>query len=209
MSKPTPEELLAAYAHRPGDLSAEERREVEALLARSPAAAREVEDDRDVLLRIAELPAEGTEPAWEDLERSIRVACADEPPGLWARMLASLRGWKPAAGLGAGLVVAMAALLLWLGRSDREVPVARTTPDGEAAPPEVAQALAGLEAPDGDELDDDGEAIAAETDETLADWGALAPGDGALDDTDLAWLDTLDDAELDAVAAWLDAQEPS
>ena len=103
----------------------------------------------------------------------------------------------------------MAALLLWLGRSDREVPVARTTPDGEAAPPEVAQALAGLEAPDGDELDDDGEAIAAETDETLADWGALAPGDGSLDDTDLAWLDTLDDAELDAVAAWLDAQEPS
>ena len=92
MSKPTPEELLAAYAHRPGDLSAEERREVEALLARSPAAAREVEDDRVMLLRIAELPAEGTEPAWEDLERSIRVACADESPGLWARVLASLRG---------------------------------------------------------------------------------------------------------------------
>ena len=208
MSKPTPEELLAAYAHRPSDLSAEERREVEALLARSPAAAREIEDDRRMIERVSELPTEGTEPAWDDLERSIRAACTDEP-GLWARVIASLRSWKPAAGLGAGLVVAMAALLLWMGRSDRDVgPVARTD-DSEVAPAEVAQALAGLEAPAGDdEIDDEG-VVDAETDETLADWGALAPDDGLLDDADLAWIDSLDDAELDAAAAWLDTQEPS
>jgi anti-sigma factor RsiW len=212
MSKPTPEELLAAWAHRPAELSPEERREVEALLARSPEAAREVESTRDLLQRVEEMPAEGAEPVWDDLERSIRAACVEEPPGWWARALASLRGWKPAAGLGAGLAVAMAAMLLWMGRGERDVvaPVAGVEHDGEVAP-EVALAIAGLEAGPvaGAEEPDYELALAPETDAELADFGAPSPDDGLLTEPDLAWLDTLDDAEIDQVAAWLDAQEPS
>lgn len=210
MTRPTPEELLEAWAHRPADLTDDERRRVEELVARLPAAARQADEARAMIARVAQLPAEGAEPVWSDLERAIRVACDEAPSSRWARFVDAMRGWKPAAGIGAGLVVAMAAFALWIGRG----------PDGgdevAAIDQQVDRALAGLEAggaegpdePD-DTSDEPGDTVAPDG-ASLAGWDEIAPTDELLDDiaSDLAWIDELDDAELDAVSAWLDAQEP-
>jgi hypothetical protein len=204
--KTRPEELLAAWAHRPASLSTEERRAVEELVARSPEAAAEVDAMRAVIAQVAGLPAEGTEPVWGDLERSIRAACDEPAPGVWRRFLDGMRGWKPAAGLGAGLVVAMAALALWIGRGSAPAPA----PDdvASAALAQLERAPAALVAPD-DDMADDSDDTAAGDQALLADWG-VPETDGLVGDADLglAWIDDLDDDELDAVSAWLDAQEP-
>src|SRR5215213_6448973 len=98
MTRSNPEELLAAWAHRPDDLSDEERRAVEALLARDAAARAEAEADRAMIARVADLPEAGVEPVWDDLAASIRAALPAPMapvPNLWSR-------WRAWIAAGAG-----------------------------------------------------------------------------------------------------------
>lgn len=179
----TPDDLLARYAERPDDLSADERRQAEALLAGDGADP--------ILARIAALPAAGTEPAWDDLARSIRLACTEPPVPAWRRWLA----WTPAVG---ALAAAAVLAALWVGRG---------RPLGDAvaiAPPAVVEPL--------DPLDDVTDRLAAALDSELAielddadeldDPDELAAEVGGLD-----WVEQLDDSELDDLALWLDQQE--
>jgi hypothetical protein len=186
----TPDDLLARYADRPGDLTAEQRRQAEALLAGDA--------DHAIIARVAALPAVGTEPAWDDLARSIRLACTDPPVPAWRRWLA----WTPAVG-----ALAAAAVLgaLWLGRGEPLGPSVAIAP----AAPAVVDPLADLERlageladdPDADDADLEGElAIEAGLDDGLDE--ELAADVGTLD-----WVEQLDDAELDDLALWLDEQE--
>jgi hypothetical protein len=175
----TPDDLLARYAERPDDLSPDQRRQAEALLAA---------DAHDpVVARVAALPGPGTEPAWDDLARSIRLACVDPPVPAWRRWLA----WTPALG---ALAAAAVLVALWLGRSQ---------PLGEAvaiAPPAPAIVVP----PHREVLADD------ELDEQLAiELGdaELEPDELAADVGNLDWVEQLDDSELDDLALWLDEQE--
>jgi hypothetical protein len=174
----TPDDLLARYAERPGDLTPDQRRQAEALLAG--------DGDDPIIARIAALPAAGTEPAWDDLARSIRLACTEPPVPAWRRWLA----FTPAFG---ALAAAAVLAALWVGRGQ---------PLGEAvaiAPPAAVDPL------------DDLDRLAAELEGQLA----IELDDAALDDGDelaaeaggLDWVEQLDDSELDDLALWLDEQE--
>src|SRR4051812_27607595 len=77
--------LLGVWAHRPGDLTADERAAVEALLARDPAARAEADQLRGVIERVRALPPEG-EPSWSALAASIRASCEAAPRSWWARV---------------------------------------------------------------------------------------------------------------------------
>ncbi|HEX7839715.1 MAG TPA: hypothetical protein VF469_19705, partial [Kofleriaceae bacterium] len=71
--------LLAAYVDGVAELLPDERREVEALLARDPGARVESEAVHALLGRLRALPPEGGEPDWAAMERSIRQAVAAAP----------------------------------------------------------------------------------------------------------------------------------
>jgi hypothetical protein len=206
MSRLSPEELLAIWAHRPEDLSADERREVEALLARDPDARRDADATRALLQRVADLPAEGTEPAWDDLAAGIRAACAGlevpaPSPSRWARW----RTWM-IAGAGTALVASGAAIALWAGGGsalspavDRPARMAiRMTPDA----PITAEvpAIESLATDDVAALID-----AVEDNPVVADAPSISDDDDELP-ADLAWIDTLDESSVDELVRWLDTQ---
>jgi hypothetical protein len=209
MSRPSPDELITAWAHRPESLTAEERSEVEALLASDPQRRAAIEDDRALLARIADLPADGIEPVWDDLAASIRAACPTPrpaPPGLWSRW----RAWI-AAGAGGGLIAAAAATALWAGAGETLAPaidhVARHRADTSSS---VAVAVPALDA-----LDDSSVAAmldVVEEDPAIAVEGSDDGGDEADDPAaipsadDLAWIDSLDESSVDTLVTWLDTQ---
>jgi hypothetical protein len=204
--KRDPETLLSAWAHEPRALTLEERAEVEALLERSPELRREADDARALLARVRALPAEGQEPEWDEFARSLR-AKLDEPPrgfAAWWR-----RWWKPAAGVGGlGLAIAAAAIVIVARREpadETSPPVARTVDAGVPPPPiQVAEedhsddplALGAVGEVSADELDD---SVLAELELDDDDDGE----EGLVPDLDLAWIDQLDDDEVESVDAWL------
>jgi hypothetical protein len=165
------DELLARYADRPEALSPDERRRAEAILAGS---------DDAMIARVAALPAAGTEPVWDDLARSIRLACVDPPAPRWRRWLA----WTPAIG---GLAAAAVLVAVWLGRSQPLGPAVAIAPSVVGDP---------LDEIDADELAPALAPLDEESDEEVA-----------ADVGNLDWVEQLDDAELDDLALWLDEQE--
>ena len=204
MNRTDPEELLAVWAHRPEDLSADERRAVEALVARDERARTEADADRALLARVASLPAEGVEPSWAEMAAAIRGACPEPRPSAWARW----RAWI-AAGAGGTMLAAAAAIALFVSAGETLSPavdhLARMPLPAESTmePPPVLESL------------DDGtvaellrvvEESSADGAVDVADDGIAADAD-VTGDSDLAWIDTLDDGSVDTLVQWL-ATEP-
>src|SRR5262245_40801273 len=76
-------ELIAAYADN-GELTLEERRRVEHLLASSDEAKAEETATREMISALRDLPP-AREPDWTTLERSIQAAVPDRVPSPWWR----------------------------------------------------------------------------------------------------------------------------
>src|SRR5512139_2777729 len=76
-------ELLAAYVDGVAELSLEERKRIDDLLARAPALRATEAETRTLLGQLRELPPHGNEPDWAALERSIGDAVGNEPPQTW------------------------------------------------------------------------------------------------------------------------------
>lgn len=193
------DELLAAYLDGVGELTPEERRRVEARLADEPELRADAEATRGLLGQLRELPPEGNEPDWSQLERAIRdeVGDAARRPAPW------WRGWRWLVPVGA---IAMAgAVLALVLRTPEPSDVIAVPHAGDAG---VAQSVP-APAPEEDTLPlwldgehVDVELLAAEdfVDDELfdeeADPDLLTAGD-------LAWVDELGDDDVAAAEAWL------
>jgi hypothetical protein len=171
------------------------------------------DDNDEIIARVRALPQPGKEPDWDAFERDVRRAVAAMPTPR------ARRRWRWPV-LGIGLAAAVAASVLVLTRAPRVEPreVAIQEPDARAAEEPVVPPAAPVRPPsdpsaplalgDGviavEELDAidpdllDGE---REEEEVARDDEA-----GLVPDLELDWLDALDDAELDAVEAWLDEE---
>jgi hypothetical protein len=190
-------DLLAAYVDGVGELTPEERRRVESVLA-DPAGRADEAATRELIGELRELPPTGREPDWAAMERSISDAVGPEVPRSWWRR------WRLA--LPAFAVAATAALVFLVVRPDRQSeqvtaptqppPVPSPVPDVEPEPV-FAVYLDGesleLELTDEDLLDD-------ELDDALLD-DELA-SDGLFPD-DLAWVDDIAEEDLDRALGWL------
>lgn len=187
------DELLAAYVDGVGELTPDERRGVEARLE-DPALRVEQAEVRGLIDQLRALPAEGAEPDWAALERSIRAAVGTSVPRPWWQR------WTWLAPISTFATAAIVLLLVW-GR-----PPAMTTWVMPELPRQVAPAPREPEAfalwLDGDVLDVDPSALEA-----------LAPPDAVDDDavgllpaSDLAWVDKLDDDAMDRAERWLASQ---
>lgn len=191
--------LLAAYLDGVAELTPDERRRVEALLANEPALRAEADATRELLGALRELSPVSEGPDWAALERSIRDAVPGEAPRRrWLRWLAPSMACVAAA--------ALAALVL----HDPVEPHVAPPPVARAVAP-VAPALDELAAPAQGGLWLDGEAIGLD-DDVLDALDALddidpSPEISAEVDPDLLpltdeWVDALDDhalAELEHV----------
>lgn len=184
------------------------------------------DDDRALIARLRALPPEGREPSWESFGRELGRKLDAAPPAPWWR-----RWWAPA--LGASLAAATAVtVLVWPHGARAPVvdePIAVIERDAAPAPipvpvpaPRPGDAVLALgaegelEDADLDDADVITEVMAAlddggEDDEdlTVLDDVPDEGNEGLVPDLDLAWVDELDDADLDAVTAWLDEEEPS
>jgi anti-sigma-K factor RskA len=204
MSARDTDTLLAAYLDGVGELTADERRRVEARLAEDGALRDDAEATRGVLGQLRDLPAAGGEPDWAAMERAIRDQVGPEVPRAW------WRGWRWLVPIGA-LAMAGAVLALVLHHpapapTHRE-PVAVRAPDAGA--PVIAPAPAPTdEASLALWLDGDAVEVGVAADELLGpDERLPGLGDddavGLLPAGDLAWVDELGDDEVAAAEAWL------
>lgn len=190
-------ELLAAYVDGVTELSADERRRIEARLAAEPALRGDADATRELLGELRELPRTG-EPDWSALERSINQAVGPDAPKRW-------RGWRwlvPVVAI--ATAGAIAALVLHDPAKPVTVvddPIAKTSP----APAPVAAEPPTEELPfwlNGQAIEVELEAL-DEIEAELAD--DEAPGeDGLMSTSDLGWVDSLDDAALERAERWLD-----
>ena len=189
-------ELLAAYVDGVTELSADERRRIEARLTAEPALRGEADATRELLGELRDLPRSG-EPDWSALERSINQAVGPDAPKRW-------RGWRwlvPVVALAAA--GALAALVLHDPQNPETAvdPIAKTTPP----PPAPAEQPTTDEAPpfwlNGQMVEVELEALDAIEAELADDEAA---DDGLMSTSDLGWVDSLDEAALDRAERWLD-----
>lgn len=202
----TDEELLAAYCDGVTELSLDERKRVEALLAARPGLRTDEAATRELISTMRELPAEGTEPDWTAMERAIRAEVGPDVPRQWWRPM-----WRWLVPLTAVATMATIALLAFDGdRDDEREPIAAVIDAGVPMPvpapviepaDSVAIRLDGeafvLEAADDDVL---------EVDEMLLGTGS-AGFEGLLSSGDLAWIDELDDEDAAFADKWLDERK--
>ena len=208
----TPEELLAVWAHRPEDLDADERAEVEALFARDPSARADAEAMRAMLVDVRAMPMPSP-PA--SLARDVAAAVDRAAASPWAR----LRAWilRPAIAIGVA-AAATAAVGLWIAKRDTDsatavhptidagAPIAHAPPpiaDVYAAAPATSGELADLEGLDDHALD----ALAANLDDELGDAAptpAPASEDEVLPEPDLGWVDELSSSDVDKLDHYLE-----
>ncbi|HMG21084.1 MAG TPA: hypothetical protein VK607_07210 [Kofleriaceae bacterium] len=202
-----PGDLVTAYVDGVAELPIDERRAIEARLEADPAARAEAAGARQLLDRLRALPADGDEPDWSAMERSIRLAVAAEPIRPWWRRWTWLVPAMTCATAAAVLIV------LWPRSATVTQPARTTDPVAAPASPPAPAPPAPVFALwlDGSELEVDlsapGDPLAGLEPATLA---GAAPGDaddsddtGLLPAADLAWVDRLDDAALDRAERWL------
>lgn len=226
------EGLIAAHVDGVGELTPDERREVETWLAANPAAQREADATRAMIDRLRALPAppDVTEPVWSELEAKIRAAVRERP--LAARHRA--RWLVPAFALATG----SAAVWLWMRGGHQPVPPATTpiahAPAHKSPPPELRAAPT---TPTGDAVVLDGEVVELDdvdpttvADDFLTDdmaaadapadpagapadpAGAPAPtagydvheaNEGLMPSSDLDWIDDLDPNAIERLDGFL------
>jgi hypothetical protein len=204
----SPEELIAVYAHRPEDLSPDERAQVEALLERDAGARADADAMRALLLDVRALPAPSP-PA--SLAGDISAAVERAGASRWSR----LRAWILRPAMGLGVAAATAGLLgLWIARRTSHDDVAlAAAPVNDAAPAPVAppsapprlDLFAGAPATAGEladlgELDDRAlDRLSANLDEDLGEEITAPPEEELMPQPDLGWLDELSSSEVDAL----------
>ena len=200
------DELLAAYVDGVTELTTEERRHVEELLAQDPALRTAEAKTRDVIDRLRSLPPEGTEPDWAAMERAIRAEVGEKVPRSWWR--SAWRWLAPAT----ALALAAAVFALWIQeRAPSEqrmvaLPADAAMPLASAAPaaPELTTMSLWL---DGHEVEIDLaadellESDADSQDNSLGEEDGLTPGLLPVDN--LAWIDELDIDDVDVAEDWL------
>ncbi|HEU0030985.1 MAG TPA: hypothetical protein VFQ53_10135 [Kofleriaceae bacterium] len=196
-------DLLAAYVDGVSELSPEERRRVEALLADDPAARADEAATRALLGELRELPAMGQAPDWAALERSIGDAVGPKVPRAWWR---SWRFVLPGLALAATAAI---VLVIAHGPAPQPREVVTAPVRSHDAPPVSAEPEHGVAALwlDGHAVELDpataAELDAAFDDDELDD----IPVDELIAPSDLAWIDELDDSELERAERWLDEPE--
>ncbi|HEY1554736.1 MAG TPA: hypothetical protein VGF94_07850 [Kofleriaceae bacterium] len=195
------DELLTAYLDGVAELTADERKRVEAVLADAATRA-DADATRELLGQLRALPGEGHEPDWAELERSIRCAVGPAMPRPWWKR------WQWLVPIGA-LAATAAAALLWL----HGAPEQAIAPRPAAVAPAAAVAPVPVQEPAAAEpslvwLDDDAIDVdqidpgSIEVPETIAtgDSDALV----LVPTTDLDWVDQLDDKSLERAETWLE-----
>jgi anti-sigma factor RsiW len=202
-------ELLTAYVDGVAELSPDERRRVEAQLAGDPQARADQAAVRTLLDQLRSLPAEGGEPDWMAMERSIRQAVGHDVPRPWWRR------WRWIAPATMLATAAAVLLVMWARPASIAPPdppvVARVAPPSPA--PRNAEEIVPLWL-DGAEVDVDLSASDMLGDSELGASGDSGDEDPAqpgadtdevalLPATDLAWIDRLDDAAIDRAERWL------
>jgi anti-sigma factor RsiW len=216
----TDDELLAAYCDGVTELSVDERKRVEALLASSETARSDEAATRSMIGALRDLPGEGTEPDWTAMERSIRAQVPENVPRQWWRPV-----WRWLVPVTALATMATLALLVF-GRepTDRAAaherePVASIDDAGIA--PSIASSNAPSIAPSLEPapVADPGESVAMRLDgeDVVLDPGAadvlevddllLGESDAGVEgllSTDLAWIDELDEDDAAFAEKWLD-----
>lgn len=198
--------LLTAYVDGVAELSPEDRRRVSARLARDPEARADQAAVRALLDRLRALPAEGAEPDWTAMERSIRQAVGDELPRPW------WRSWKwlaPTMMLAGAAAVLLVLLVMWARPGPVGAPEVRTVIDHTSRDLRPAEDLVALWL-DGAEVDVDLSASDLLGDAEPGDSGADAlasPDPDAevhlLPWTNLAWVDQLDEGAIERAERWL------
>ncbi len=194
------DELLSAYVDGVSELTTEERRRVEELLAQDPALRSDETATRTLLDQLRSLPPEGTEPDFAAMERAIRDEVGATVPRPWWR--AAWRWLVPAA----ALTVAAAGLALWLqNRAPAPQPIAVSPADaGMGVAPTVDDEITSLSLwLDGDAVEVElaaDELLEDDEDAELAEDG-LTPGLLPVDN--LAWIDELDVEDVDVAEAFL------
>ena len=194
------DDLTSAYLDGVGELTADERKRVEAALDPAEATA-----TRELLGQLRALPSEGAEPDWSVLEREIRLAVGPQVPdsraSAWWR---KLRWLVPASA-----VVVSAAVVLLVMNHSHGIPIAPITEPQTHVPEQAPAADTTALWLDGQavELDDSFDPSVLYDDdgtEQLADDShALLPVDN------LQWLDSLDERALDRAEHWLDHEKHS
>jgi hypothetical protein len=215
----TPErdaELLTAYVDGAGELSPDERRRIEAMIEREPAARADEAALRTLLGSLRALPPEGVEPDWSAMAESVRDAVGQDVPRPWWRR------WRWAVPLTACAAATALLVVLWASPSPspvvseappvpvRDVPDVPDVRSVELREDSVALWLDG--APVDVELSAADLLGAPELPEIAGGSPGEAPGDATgiaalLPASDLAWLDDLDDDALAQVERWLDEPE--
>ena len=199
-------ELLSAYVDGVAELSLDERKRVDDLLARDPSLRADEGATRELLGKLRELPPQGGEPDWNALERSIGDAVGKDVPVPWYQRL-RWRWIVPA------VTLATAAAILVLvvqapptAKLDRSI--VKIDPS-EPQPPEPldVEDLAVLSTPlwlDGTDLEVAIEAAELFDLEWDLDEESLPETAELLPPTNLEWIDELDGESLDRAEQFLD-----
>jgi len=176
-------------------------------------------DDRELVARLKELPPEGTEPDWQELEAAIRGEVGDQaprPPASqrpWAARDARRpwwRNWRWIVPVWALATTAVIALVVMRGKHEPEQHVIGPSMFDAGVPSAPEQAMTTTTTAlwlDGEAVQIDDVFGSALDELDGAARAALAPDDdissGILPVADYGWLDTLDDEALVAAEDWL------
>jgi anti-sigma factor RsiW len=201
-------ELLAAYVDGVAELSLEERKRVDDLLARDPQLRASEAATRELIGQLRELPPVGNEPDWNALERSIGEAVGDEIPiSWWQRMR-----WRLIIP-GVALATAAAILVAVMQDPASEAPAPTATPmtspavddDEDTSADDIASTPLWLDGTDLEVALEAAELFDLEWDldeESLPETAELLPP------TDLEWVDDLDGESLDRAEKLLERTHP-
>src|SRR5688572_4703913 len=158
-------------------------------------------EERALVAKLRDLPPEGTEPDWHALEAAIRAEVGDRAPAPW------WRNWRWIVPVWALATTATVAMIVMRNtdpaepRIDIDAGVVHRMPHEPPREPAPALWLDGEMLPLDEVADPELDAL----DEPVRE--ALAPDDdvsaGILPVADYGWIDTLDEAAIDAADEWL------
>jgi hypothetical protein len=196
-------ELLTAYVDGVAELSLEERKRVDDLLARDPALRDAERETRELVGALRELPPVGSEPDWNALERSIGDAVGKDVPVPW---YARWRWIVPTVAL--ATTAAIIALVVHDPKPAPQPPAPIVKDEQPVVPheeEEVADVRAALPLMlDGTDLEVAIEAAELFDLEWDLDEESVPETAELLPPTDLEWIDELDGESLDHVDRMLE-----
>ena len=204
-------ELLSAYVDGVAELSLDERKRIDDLLARDPALRTDEAATRELLGQLRELPPVGGEPDWAALERSIGDAVGRDVPVPWYQRLR----WRfivPVVTLAAGAAILALVMHDPVPAAPQDTPPQPVVRQDEPAPAPAEGAIMVPLWLDGASVELDAGAIDLhELEWELAVEDGDAPVPTLIPPSELAlaeWIDALDADALDVVEDALDERTP-